>query len=527
MRRGLLSGRALAGGERGDSRGRVQRAAARLYAALGARGLLVGVIAAGIANVAVTVLLILGGLARFINTPLHEYVRAAAVAELLAGAATAAGLLAAREPLRTVWSWVGNERTPAAAAAVWRATITLPRRVVLVTAPACMILELAVLALVLSDQHQTAWLAIPAAVALAGGVVANAVFTMLGAELALRPIVEDAAQFLPVDFDPDVSTLLVRTKVLAPVPGAVMFASLLASSVATTHTGYLARAMATMVAGVSVVAISYGLFFVSTGAALDPIDELTRATERVQHGDLDTPVSVLTGDEFGALGRNFNEMLAGLREREALHEELRASRARIVTAADGARRQVERDLHDGAQQQLVLLSLRLSAAERLIATDPSAARELHAELRADAARALTQLRDLAHGIYPEALARGGLPAALGDAAARAPIRTTLDCDGAGRFRPELEAAVYFCCVEALQNAAKHGGPGATARIVLRRDGTALRVTVQDTGRGFDPATVRRNAGTMNMIDRLGALGGELRITSAPGRGTIVSATIPT
>jgi signal transduction histidine kinase len=143
-----------------------------------------------------------------------------------------------------------------------------------------------------------------------------------------------------------------------------------------------------------------------------------------------------------------------------------------------------------------------------------------------AQRALAELRDLAHGIYPAVLQNDGLPGALAEAAERAAIPATLQCDGAGRYPPELEAAVYFCCLEALQNAAKHAGDGAQAKVELSHRNSALVFAVADDGRGFDATNAPPSAGLQNMTDRIGALGGSLLIDSAPGRGTNVTGTIP-
>jgi signal transduction histidine kinase len=250
-------------------------------------------------------------------------------------------------------------------------------------------------------------------------------------------------------------------------------------------------------------------------------------------------VPLVTADDLGELAQSFNEMLAGLRERESLREhnvalvenlrrhtdELRESRARIVAAADAERRRVERDLHDGAQQHLVLLNLKLSVLRRVVGEDPDAA-ALVDELRGDLGHALRELRDLAHGIYPALLENEGLPGALRQAVERAGIPASLSCDGASRYRPELEAAVYFCCLEALQNAAKHAGDGARATVRLAERDGALVFEVADDGRGFVNADVSADsAGLQNMADRIGALGGSVRVESAPGEGTMVTGAI--
>jgi signal transduction histidine kinase len=207
-----------------------------------------------------------------------------------------------------------------------------------------------------------------------------------------------------------------------------------------------------------------------------------------------------------------------------LIEELQESRRRIVTAQDERARKLERDIHDGAQQQLVALSVKLGLAEQLTTRDPEKARAVLAELKAEATDALDNLRDLARGIYPPLLADQGLEAALEAHARKAPVDVRLDADGAGRFAAEVEAAVYFCCLEALQNVAKYANANS-ATIRLASDDGQLTFEVTDDGDGFDPAEAR-GAGLTNMRDRLEAVGGELEVRSTRGGGTTVSGRIP-
>jgi signal transduction histidine kinase len=206
-------------------------------------------------------------------------------------------------------------------------------------------------------------------------------------------------------------------------------------------------------------------------------------------------------------------------------EELRASRQRIVTAQDERARKLERDIHDGAQQQLVALSVKLRLAEQVGAKDPEKARSLYAELQTDASDALDNLRDLARGIYPPLLADKGLGAALEAHSTKASVPVVIEPDGVGRYAQEIEAAVYFCCLEALQNVGKYAN--ATSVIVhLSETNGDLSFTVTDDGVGFDPASTPSGSGLLNMRDRLEALGGALAITSLPGEGTTVAGRVP-
>jgi signal transduction histidine kinase len=206
--------------------------------------------------------------------------------------------------------------------------------------------------------------------------------------------------------------------------------------------------------------------------------------------------------------------------------ELQASRTRIVAAADSERRRIERNLHDGAQQRLAALAIKLSLAAELTGRDLDQARDLLAELRSDVRETADELRCLAHGIYPPLLAESGLPAALSAAARRSTLPITVQAAPLGRYPAEIEATVYFCCLEAIQNACKHAGDGAALDLRVWEDGATLAFDVADDGRGFDASSRGLGAGFVNMEDRLRALCGTLRVESAPGRGTRVAGQLP-
>jgi signal transduction histidine kinase len=217
---------------------------------------------------------------------------------------------------------------------------------------------------------------------------------------------------------------------------------------------------------------------------------------------------------------------AGLVLRNArLIEEIRASRKRLVAAQDEERRRLERNLHDGAQQQLVALKMRLGLAKMSVEKDPAGTRSALDELEVAAQEALEELRDLARGIYPPLLADQGLRAALEAQARKSALTVRVDPNGIGRYDQEAEAAVYFCCLEALQNVAKYA-EASTASIRLWAEDGSLAFTVKDDGRGFDPSAIGYGTGLQGMADRLAALGGSLEIRSAPGEGTTVSGRLP-
>jgi signal transduction histidine kinase len=202
-----------------------------------------------------------------------------------------------------------------------------------------------------------------------------------------------------------------------------------------------------------------------------------------------------------------------------------ASRKRLVGAADSARQKIERDLHDGAQQQLVALRVKLELAREALEADPDGAVEMVAGLGPEVEEIIEEVRSLARGIYPALLASDGLPEALRAAGQRAPLPVTIDAGGVGRLSPETESAVYFCCLEALQNVAKHAAGAAEVRIAVTRD-DGLRFEVADDGCGFLPTDAPEGSGITGMRDRLAAVGGELRIDSTPGAGTRVQGRVP-
>jgi signal transduction histidine kinase len=210
---------------------------------------------------------------------------------------------------------------------------------------------------------------------------------------------------------------------------------------------------------------------------------------------------------------------------QARLDDLRTSRQRLVAAQDNERRRLERNLHDGAQQHLVAIKVKLGLVELLTRKDPEKARATIVDLKHDADEALETLRDLARGIYPPLLADKGLLVALQSHAAKATLPVRVDADGVGRYPQETEAALYFCTLEALQNVQKYAD-ASRITVHLRGDAEHLEVVIVDDGRGFDIAATSRGSGLTNMEDRLNALGGTLELESAVGVGTTLRATVP-
>jgi signal transduction histidine kinase len=206
-------------------------------------------------------------------------------------------------------------------------------------------------------------------------------------------------------------------------------------------------------------------------------------------------------------------------------EELRRSRARVVAATDRERRRIEGDLHDGAQQRLIGIGLGLSRAKEACTVDGQAAAGMLEALRHELRVAHDELRSLAQGVYPPVLTEHGLEAALQSAADRCPLPVTVDLDHVGRHHPDVEAALYFCCAEALQNAVKHS-QARSIRLACGIEGSTLWISVSDDGIGFDVTSTPGGRGIINLRDRLGAIGGTLEVATQRDAGVTVRGVVP-
>jgi len=206
-------------------------------------------------------------------------------------------------------------------------------------------------------------------------------------------------------------------------------------------------------------------------------------------------------------------------------EELRASRQRLVGAQDEERRKIERNIHDGAQQQLVALTVKMRLARSLASKDTTKAETMLDQMEGETQTALEDLRDLARGIYPPLLADKGLPAALEAQGRKSGLPVSLSPDGVGRYPQEVEAAIYFSVLEALQNVAKYAEASSVDVALSAVDGS-VRFDVRDDGTGFDPSNTGYGTGLQGISDRLSALGGSLSVESRPGAGTTISGEVP-
>ena len=263
------------------------------------------------------------------------------------------------------------------------------------------------------------------------------------------------------------------------------------------------------------------------GAALElPPAEPHRAWVPIeQHG---RPVAAMVVDETLAEDPELVHAAATATlvavENGALEGALQETRARALEAGELERRRIERDIHDTAQQRLVALRIHLTLAGEQLAASQD--RERLERLDLEVEQAIEDLRQVAHGATPEVLGRDGLVAALRDAVAHSPMPVRIEAEGARRHPEEVESAVYFCCLECLQNAAKHAGRGAAVTISISEFQGRIGFAVEDDGVGFDPATVQRGAGLGNLAERMHSLGGTLGVDSRPGRGTRITGHLP-
>lgn len=284
---------------------------------------------------------------------------------------------------------------------------------------------------------------------------------------------------------------------------------------------------------VSVVAASLGLLQDFTGLSDDLADWIPPATLIAF-----APFMSLLVAQAGigaaetlrdALGQSLAANVQLSRNEAILAEQadlLRESRSRIVAAGDRERRRIERDLHDGAQQRLVGLSLQISLAREQCLTEPEAAQATLDEIRAEVRRAQQDMRDLVRGVYPPVLTQHGLAPAIRAAIGELPNPLRGVVADVGRLDPDAEAALYFACREALQNVLKHTGPATVVTVDLARSADNVCLTVSDAGPGFDPEHVASGAGLVNMADRIGAASGSFRIDSLPTGGTQMVAAVP-
>ncbi len=328
------------------------------------------------------------------------------------------------------------------------------------------------------------------------------------AELLTRTVSVPTMPVVQLRFSPTESTTVVRARIGGPAWAAVWLPSLVPED-------------------------EHGDFRIVPVAHLGELLGLVavfRPTATPEFDDGDDTALVELAHQLGLALHNVrldSALQASLEELAQRNAELQASRLRIVESADAARRGIERNLHDGAQQHLVALAVKLGLTAAIAEdgeTDTVA--KMLTELREDVQETIKELRELAHGIYPPLLRDRGLGEALHTAANRSVLVCIVDVDLPGRYAEAVETAAYFCILEALQNAGKYAGDGATVTVGVRAQPDALAIRVSDDGAGFDRSEWVPGHGFTNMQDRLGAISGDLQVDSEPGSGTTVTISIP-
>jgi signal transduction histidine kinase len=277
-----------------------------------------------------------------------------------------------------------------------------------------------------------------------------------------------------------------------------------------------------LVAAAMLVLVALGLACLLFAALTRPLGRLAVTARRIAEGDLDASFEARGRDEIARLAAALERMRLELRTHA---QRVAESSKRVVTVQDEERRRLARDLHDGIQQQLVCLAVKLRHAAEV---PPAEVSQLLRQVAVEAEESVFALQDLGRGIYPSVLADQGLAAALQAQSGRVPmrIRFAVPASLAGRrFRREVEAALYFVGLEAMANAQKHAH-AAEVLISLREEEAALVLEIRDDGPGFQPGDRARGAGLRNMADRVDALGGVMSILTAPGAGTAIRARVP-
>ncbi|CAM3569597.1 histidine kinase [Smaragdicoccus niigatensis] len=346
---------------------------------------------------------------------------------------------------------------------------------------------------------------------------------MFATPILVRPFVADLMTRL--EQPPPSHTMTLRTRLAFLIP---------VFSVATTTTGaVIGLPKGGGIGAVTILTIAFSavfglliwtpLVFLFARSMQSQLSDLLAATERIENGNYRQPVPDYWVDELGSLAASLNKAMRGLSERRQMADEVRESRARIVAAADASRKKIERNIHDGAQQQLVALTLDIRMLQSLAPTMSCDEVVRTLDQLAEAVKGtLAELRDLAHGLHPAVLTTDGLGPALQQLANRARVPVTVDVPPT-RFDDQIETTAYFVVAEALANIAKYAHANNAAVVVSERH-EMIRIEITDDGIGG--ARPHPGSGLVGLADRVAAIGGVLVVDSPIGRGTRITADLP-
>lgn len=473
-------------------------------------------------------------LSRYDGLSLAQWLVSLGAAEGPIALAVLVAWLVGRRDIATVSSWARGERDRLAPADVAEAVRRLPRRMFL----ALLLIAVGVGGPVgaFTTLSEVDHVHIPdlALLMLSGGLYATWAIVALAvwAEVAIRPVLYDLAEADPTLPCEGAFRWQLSTQIAAAVGTGILIGGLYSGAVIRERGASFDELRELVFYGL-VVTVAFGVLLVPLYLAwlAEPLRALTRASRKVASGDMTARIGITSNDELGELSQAFNAMVDGLAERDSLRAtnsalvaDLRESQRRLVAASDSARRQVETDLHDGAQQQLALVRLQVSMVNRRITSGGDASAALN-ELESSLSRAINDLNELAQGIYPERLEADGISGALEHALSFVPHPSHLETVGIGRYRSQIETAVYFCCREAFQNVTKHAGEAARISVNLREEQDVLTFVVADDGVGFEVAATS-SSGLQNITDRLSSLNGSLDVVSMPGAGTTLTGKVP-
>ncbi|CAM3569516.1 histidine kinase [Smaragdicoccus niigatensis] len=434
-----------------------------------------------------------------------------------------AGVVAHFIALRLVAPLRRTARTQKDLAAAWQAAVSFPLSFAIRSMTVGLVLISP--AVIFGFVHAFGFrvpLLIYAVVGISQITAVTVIVLIYGAAVLVRPLLTDL--YKKLDALPSSQTVTLRTRLILLIPIGVGATATGAAFAQPTRIGITTSTIVAIA-----LTSAFALFMWTPVTAmfahsmLTPIADLQAATERIRHGDYSQPIVEMWADELGAVAVSLNEAMRGLSERQQMAREVRESRARIVAAADASRKRIERNIHDGAQQRLVALTLDARLLESQIPTMSddetiAAVQQIAEGLK----EALAELRDLARGLHPAILTTDGLGPALTQLATRSAVPVSVDAPSE-RLPEQVETTAYFVAAEALANVAKYAR-ASHATVTATHVNGRLSIVIADDGVGG--AFAANGSGLSGLADRVAAIGGRLTVESESGKGTRITADLP-